>query len=187
MKLLKKPEYHQPLSSWFDTKRKRLAWLALVFCFWMLWQCGWNVLIGIRLGRLQDYGSLFRLLGSLRRYSSSWLLRLILQVVGMGQVSAWNIIRALTSSFTLWNAFGLAGLAGALISPEYRKWTAGSLVLSLILAAVILFVIVSSLHADSLYAVSVLLRIFGIVLASISLVQMAILAVIMAKSVHNLI
>lgn len=187
MKLFKKPEYHQPLSSWFDTKRKRLAWLALIFCFWVLWQCGWNVLIGIRLSTLQDYGSLFSLLGSLRRYSSSWLLRLILQIVSMGQVSGWNIMKALVSSFTFWDALGMTGLSVALISPEYRKWTAGSVVLSLILAAVILFVIVSSLHADSLYAVSVLLRIFGIVLAGISLVQMAILAVIMAKSVHNLI
>lgn len=186
MKLLKKPE-HQPLSGWFDSKRKRMAWLALVFCFWMLWQSGWNILIGIRLSTLQDYGSLFSLLGSLRRYSSSWLLRLILQIISMGQVSGWSILRALVSSFTFWDALGLAGFAGALISPEYRKWTAGSLLLSLILAAVILFVIVSSLQADSLYAVSVLLRIFGIVLASISLVQMAILAVIMAKSVHNLI
>ncbi len=96
-------------------------------------------------------------------------------------------MKALVSSFTFWDALGMTGLSVALISPEYRKWTAGSVVLSLILAAVILFVIVSSLHADSLYAVSVLLRIFGIVLAGISLVQMAILAVIMAKSVHNLI
>ncbi|MEY8381324.1 hypothetical protein [Ileibacterium valens] len=186
MKDNKWPSWFLFLDSWFNTRMKRAVWIILIACLWLLWQNGWNMLIGMNLGFLSDYDSIFSLLEKVDRMNSAILLRWIMNILAMGNVSVQNIVFAFIHSTSAIDLLCMAALIFSGFLPVCRRqirviWTLES---GKILT--ILIVLPLALMTLNLYAVSVLLQVFGIVLVIISLLEMSILVLITAKSVSVL-
>ncbi len=176
-----RPSFLIRADSWFDTRQKRFAWIALAGYIWLIWQTLWTLLISVRLCFLSGSDSLFSLMAQLKQFEPALIERLILNLSAQGTLSLAAVCRALFAALNWSDWAGLFCLFLTFFIPAQRRSIRFLGMLGALMAGLIL-IIVLAFGAGNLYAVSVLLKWMGFIFTGISLVQGAILSRSIAKT-----